>query len=33
MLESAPDYYKDQQMCYKAVHNYPHALKFVRGCY
>ena len=32
-LESAPDCYKNQQMCDKAVDNYPLALKFVPNCY
>ena len=32
-LKSAPDYYKNQQMCNKAVDNYPFALKFVVKCY
>ena len=26
-LESVSDCYKNQQMCYKAVGNYPHVLK------
>ena len=28
-LEPLPDCYKNQQMCDKAVDNYPHVLKFV----
>ena len=27
------DCYKNQEMCNKAVDNYPHALKFVPECY
>ena len=33
MLESVPDSYLNQQMCDKAVDNYPHALEFVPDCY
>ena len=33
MLESVCDCYKNQQMCDKAVDNYPHELKFGPGCY
>ena len=33
ILESVPGPYKNQQMCDKAIDNYPHALKFVLGCY
>ena len=33
ILESVLDCYKNQQMCDKAVDNYPHALKFVPDCY
>ena len=28
-LNSVPDYYKNQEMCNKAVDNYPYALEFV----
>ena len=28
-LKSVPDCYKYQEMCNKAVDNYPHALEFV----
>ena len=28
-LESVSDCYKNQEMCNKAVSNYPHALEFV----
>ena len=28
-LKSVPDCYKNQEMCNKAVDNYPHALEFV----
>ena len=30
--ESVPECYKIQQMCDKAVDNYPHALKYIRDC-
>ena len=29
---SVPDCYKNQEMCNKAVNNYPHALEFVSEC-
>ena len=29
----ASDWYKSQQMCDKAVDNYPHGFKFVPHCY
>ena len=32
-LKSVPDSRKNQQMCYKAVDNYPHGLGFVSDCY
>ena len=32
-LDSVPECYKHQQMCDKAVDNYPHALKFVFYCF
>ena len=32
-LKSVPDYNKNQEMCNKAVDNYPHALEFVPECY
>ena len=32
-LKSVPDWYKNQEMCNKAVDNYPHALDFVPECY
>ena len=32
-LKSVPDCYKNQQLCDKAVENYPHALEFVPECY
>ena len=31
-LKSIPDCYKNQEMCNKAVDNYPHALEFVPEC-
>ena len=33
LLQIVPDCYKNQQMCNKAVDNYPHALQFVPECY
>ena len=32
-LKSAPDCYKNQEMCNKAVHDYPHALEFIPECF
>ena len=32
-LKSVPDCYKNQEMCNKAVDNYPRALGFVIECY
>ena len=32
-LKSVPDCNKNQQLCHKAVDNYPHALKFDPECY
>ena len=32
-LESVPGCYKIQQICDKAVDNYPHALNFLPDCY
>ena len=32
-LKSVPDCYKNQEMCNKAVDNYPHALQCVPACY
>ena len=32
-LESVPDCYKNQEMCNKAVDNYPHPLGFFPECY
>ena len=32
-LKSALDFYKNQEMCNKAVDNYSHALEFVPECY
>ena len=32
-LKCVPDYQKKQEMCNKAVDNYPHALEFVSECY
>ena len=32
-LKSVSDYYKNQEICNKAVNNYPHALEFVPECY
>ena len=32
-LESAPEGYKNQQICDKAVDNYSHALKFACDLY
>ena len=29
MADIVPDYYKNQEICNKAVDNYPHALEFV----
>ena len=31
--KSYHDCYKNQEMCIKAVDNYPHALEFVPECY
>ena len=31
-LESVRDCYKNQEMCDKAVDNYPHVLEFVSEC-
>ena len=31
-LKNAPDGYKNQEMCNKAVENYPHALEFGPEC-
>ena len=31
-LKSVPDFYKNQEMCNKAVDNYPLALEFVPEC-
>ena len=31
--EPVPDYHKNQEICDKAVENYPHALKFIADCY
>ena len=33
LLQIVPDCYKNQEMCNKAVDNYPHALQFVPECY
>ena len=32
-LKSIPYCYKNQEMCNKAVENYPHALEFSPECY
>ena len=32
-LKSAPDCYKNEEMCNKAADNYLHALEFVTECY
>ena len=32
-LKSVPDCYKNQEVCNKAVVNYPRALEFVSECY
>ena len=32
-LKSAPNCYKNQEMCNKTVNNYPHASEFVLECY
>ena len=32
-LKSLQDCYKNQEMCNKAVENYPHELEFVPECY
>ena len=32
-LKSVPDRYKNQEMCHKAVDNYPHVLNFVLEYY
>ena len=32
-IKSVPDCYKNQEMCNKAVVNYPHALEFVPECH
>ena len=32
-LKSVPDCYKNQEMCNKAVDNYPYAWEFVTECY
>ena len=31
-LKSVPDCYKNQEICSKAIDNYPHVLKFVTEC-
>ena len=31
-LKSVPECYKNQEVCNKAVDNYPHALEFVLEC-
>ena len=33
MLGFIPDFYKDQNICNKAVDNDSHALRFVHDCY
>ena len=33
VIRYVPDQCKDQQMCDKAIDNYPHALRFVPDCY
>ena len=33
ILKSVPDFYKNQEMCNKAINNYPHALELVPECY
>ena len=32
-LESVPECYKNQQICDKAVGNYPHPFQFISECY
>ena len=32
-LKSVHDCYKNQEMCNKAVDNYPHALEYAPECY
>ena len=32
-LKSVHDFYKNQEMCNKAVDNFPHALEFFSKCY
>ena len=32
-LKSVPDCYKNQEICNKAVDNYPHTLEFALECY
>ena len=32
-LKSVPDCYKNQEMCHKALDNYPLALEFVPECF
>ena len=32
-LKSVTDCYKNQEMCSKAIDNYPHALEFISECY
>ena len=32
-LMSVPDCYKNQEMCNKAIDNYPHALELVPKCF
>ena len=32
-LKFVPDCYKNQEMCNKAVDNYPHALEYAPECY
>ena len=32
-LKSAPDCYKNQELCNRAIDNYHHALDFVPDCY
>ena len=32
-LKFVPDCYQNQEMCNKAVENYPHVLEFVSECY
>ena len=33
ILKSVLDFYKNQEMCNKAINNYPHALELVPECY